>query len=177
MPGSSGRLALTAAPASTLRPWITLRQITDVNQQAVQDLRTTSAQERFVSTVAYTLREAERNPQDNPWLRAIYADEQPVGLVMVAWNFVPNPPHTAGPYFLWKLLIDQKHQGKGYGREAMRQVIDLVRADGASELLTSYVEGEGSPFGFFTKLGFVPRGDVDPEGEVLLRLPLTGDAS
>lgn len=151
---------------------ITLREITADNEQAVRALRTTTAQEQFVSTVAYTLREAERNPQDNPWLRAIYVDEQPVGLVMVAWDIVPDPPATAGPFFLWKLLIDHQHQGKGYGREAVHQVVDLVRADGATELLTSCVEGEGSPLGFYTELGFVPRGDVDPEGEIMLRLAL-----
>ena len=151
---------------------VTLREITPSNEQAVRALRTTTAQEKFVSTVAYTLREAQRNPQDNPWLRAIYANGQPVGLVMVAWNFVPNPPHTAGPYFLWKLIIDQEHQGNGYGRHAVEQVIDLLRADGAAELLTSYVEGEGSPAGFYAKLGFVARGDRDPEGEIMLRLAL-----
>jgi GNAT superfamily N-acetyltransferase len=151
---------------------VTLREITDDDEQAVRALRTTTAQEQFVSTVAYSLREAEQNPQDNPWCRAVYAGEQPVGFVMVAWDLVPQPPHTDGPWFLWKLLIDHQHQGKGYGREAVRQVIDLIRAEGATELLTSYVPGDGNPLGFYTKLGFVPRGDLDPEGEIMLRLSL-----
>ena len=151
---------------------ITLRDITEQNVEAVRALRTTTAQERFVSTVAYSLQEAARHPNENPWLRAIYAGEQPVGFVMVAWDFVPEPPHTDGPYFLWKLLVDHRHQGKGYGRQAVEQVIDLIRADGGKELITSYVEGEGNPLGFYTRLGFVPRGDRDPEGEVMLRLAL-----
>ena len=151
---------------------VTLREITAENEQAVRALRTTTAQEKFVSTVADTLSEAERSPNENPWLRAIYADEQVIGLVMVAWDFVPEPPHADGPYFLWKLIIDAQHQRKGYGREAMRQVIDLVRADGAAEIITSYVEGEGNPFPFYERLGFVSRGDLDPEGEIMLRLAL-----
>jgi GNAT superfamily N-acetyltransferase len=149
---------------------ITLREISDENEPAVRALRTTAAQERFVSTVEYSLREAERNPQDNPWCRAIHVGEQPVGFVMVAWDIVPAPPDRHGPFFLWKLLIDHQHQGKGYGREAVEQVIALVRADGAEELLTSCVDGEGSPLGFYTRLGFVPRGDLDPDGEIMLRL-------
>ena len=153
-------------------PTITLREITAENEPAVRALRTTTEQERFVSTVDYSLREAERNPQDNPWYRAIYASEEPVGFVMVAWDIVPRPPHTNGPWFLWKLLVDQQHQGRGYGREAVRQVVDLIRAEGATELLTSYVPGEGSPAGFYEALGFVPRGDRDPDGEIILRLPL-----
>lgn len=42
----------------------------------------------------------------------------------------------------------------------------------ATELLTSYVPGEGGPSGFNARLGFVPRGDVDPDGEIILRLDL-----
>lgn len=153
---------------------VTLREITEENAEAVGALRTTPAQERFVSTVAGSLREAERHPRENPWLRAIYADEQPVGFVMVAWDFVPEPPHADGPFFLWKLLIDHRHQGRGYGTQAVEQVIDLVRADGGTELITSYVEGEGNPYGFYAKLGFVPRGDRDPDGEIMLRRSLQG---
>ena len=163
--------APVAEPAS-LPVKVTLREIDEENRQAVLALRTRPDQERFVSTVAHSLAEAARHPDEHPWLRAVYAGEQPVGFVMVAWDFVPEPPHTDGPYFLWKLLIDHEHQGKGYGKQAVEQVMDLIRADGGDELITSYVEGEGNPFGFYAKLGFVPRGDRDPEGEIMLRRPL-----
>ena len=151
---------------------ITLHEITEQNVQAVVALRTSPAQERFVATVAYSIWEAEGQTNDHPWLRAIYADDRPVGFVMVAWDVVPDPPHTNGPFFLWRLLIDHEHQGKGYGRQAVEQVMDLIRAAGGTELLTSYVEGNGSPLGFYSKLGFVPRGDVDPDGEIILQRAL-----
>lgn len=132
-------------------------------------MRTTTGQERFLSTVAYSLLEAERNQQNNPWCRAVYAGEQPVGFVMVAWDIVGTPPDNDGPSLLWKLLIDHQHQGHGYGEQAVRQVRGLVRATGVTDLLASYVESEGNPFGFSTRLGFVPRGDLDPNGEIMLR--------
>ena len=44
--------------------------------------------------------------------------------------------------------------------------------DIATELLTSYHPGEGSPARFYAGLGFVPTGELDPAGEVILRLPL-----
>ena len=91
---------------------------------------------------------------------------------MVAWDFIAQPPHTDGPFFLWKLLIDREHQGKGYGRQAVEQVMGLVRAAGGTELITSYVEGEADPLPFYAKLVFVPRGDLDPEGEIMLRREL-----
>ena len=43
----------------------------------------------------------------------------------------------------------------------VRQVLDLVRSHGGTELLTSHVPGEGGPAGFYARLGFVPRGDLD----------------
>ncbi len=148
---------------------ITLREINEDNLQAVLALRRAPGQERFVSSVAYSLEEAEENPQGNPWYRAVYSDDQPVGFVMLSWNVEPKPPELNGPWFLWKLLIDEGHQGKGYGREVVRQVLELVRAHGGTELLTSHVVGEGGPAGFYERLGFVPRGDLDPDGEVILR--------
>lgn len=149
---------------------ITLREITEDNRDCVLTVRTTTDQERFVSTVAYSLREAAENPDGNPWFRAVYAGDEPVGLVMLSWDVVPRPPHINGPWFLWKLLIDERFQRRGYGQAAMRQIVEIVRENGGTELLTSYVPGEGGPSGFYARLGFAPRSDVDPEGEIILRL-------
>lgn len=89
---------------------------------------------------------------------------------MLSWNLVPGPG-LLGPYFLWRLLIDERHQRHGYGRAAMAQVIDLVRADGAAELLTSYQPGEGGPWPFYQRLGFAPTTEIE-DGEIVLRLDL-----
>jgi diamine N-acetyltransferase len=53
-----------------------------------------------------------------------------------------------------------------------RQIAELVRAQGAAELLTSYVPGDGGPAGFYQRLGFEPTGELDANGEVILRLRL-----
>ena len=77
-----------------------------------------------------------------------------------------------GPWFLWKLLIDERYQGRGYGTEVVRQISELVRDEGAMELLTSYVPEDGGPAGFYERLGFAPAGDLDVNGEVIMRLAL-----
>jgi diamine N-acetyltransferase len=148
---------------------ITLREITDDNSRSVLALRCTTDQERFVTSVADSLTEADEYPQANPWFRAVYASGRPVGFIMLSWNVEPQPPEINGPWFLWKLLIDHRHQGKGYGREVVQQIVDLVRGQGGTELLTSHVPGEGGPAGFYARLGFVPTGELDPEGEIILR--------
>lgn len=151
---------------------VDLVELTDDNASAVLALRLAPGQERFVTSVADSLDEAADNPRAKPWFRAVHAHGVPVGFVMLSWDVVPEPPALNGPWFLWKLLIDHRHQRRGYGREVVQHVTDLVRRHGATELLTSHVPGEGGPAGFYAKLGFVPRGDVDPDGEIILRLDL-----
>jgi diamine N-acetyltransferase len=151
---------------------ISLREITDQNRQAVVALRVAASQEGYVSTVADSLEEARGTPEGNPWYRAIYADGQPVGFVMLSWNVTPDPPRVIGPWFLWKLLIDERYQGCGYGREAVRLVAGIAHDQGASELLTSLVAGERSPESFYRRIGFVPTGEQDEKGERILALRL-----
>ena len=152
---------------------LTLRELTDANRDEVLALRLAPGQDRFVSSVAESIEEAAGYPQASPWYRAVYAGDEPVGFVMLSWDCVPQPPEIIGPWFLWKLIIDERHQRHGYGREVVRLVADLVRAEGGDELLTSHVPGgDGGPGPFYARLGFVPTGEVDPEGEIILRLDL-----
>jgi GNAT superfamily N-acetyltransferase len=151
---------------------VVLCEITDGNRDAVLALRVAAGQEKFVSSVRDSLREAAEYPQAHPWYRAVYVAGEPVGFVMLSWNVTPQPPEIIGPWFLWKLLIDERHQGRGYGAEIVRQIARLVGNNGGTELLTSYVPGDGGPAGFYERLGFVPTSELDPHGEVIARLTL-----
>ncbi|GAB2625230.1 GNAT family N-acetyltransferase [Streptomyces capparidis] len=151
---------------------VSLREITDDNRDAVLALRVAADQERFVGSVRDALADAAEYPHARPWYRAVHAGDEPVGFVMLSWNVEPRPPDIIGPWFLWKLLVDRRHQGRGHGAEAVRRVAELVRAEGASELLTSYVPLDGGPAGFYRRLGFVPTGELDGNGEVIVRLVL-----
>jgi diamine N-acetyltransferase len=154
---------------------VTLKEITGENLEAVVALHVAPGQEQFVSSVRDSLAEAAEYPHAKPWYRAIFASGKPtgpVGFVMVSWNAEPQPPEIIAPWFLWKLLIDQQHQGRGYGAAVVRHIAELVRAEGATELLTSYVPGDDGPAGFYQRLGFVPTGELDESGEVIVRLGL-----
>ena len=156
---------------------VTLEEITDENREAVLALRVAPGQEQFVSSVRDSLAEAAEYPHAKPWYRAVFAAGPagpvgPIGFVMVSWNVEPQPPEIIGPWFLWKLLIDERYQDGGYGAAVVRQIAELVRAEGATELLTSFVPGDDGPAGFYQRLGFVPTGELDESGEVIVRLGL-----
>jgi diamine N-acetyltransferase len=152
---------------------VTLRKITDQNRAAVLALGVPPEQQRFVGSVQDALDDAADYLQAKPWYRAVYADEEPVGFVQLSWNVQPQPPDIIGPWFLWKILIDRRHQGRGYGAEVIRQVAELIRAEGATELLTSYVPADDGPADFYRRQGFTPTGTTDATGEPMVRLPLT----
>lgn len=156
-------------PSST----VTLR---DIDADTVRDicrLAVAPDQERFVAPNAVSL--AQAHFSEDAWFRAIYADDTPVGFVMLEDR--PSEPL----YFLWRYMIDARYQRMGFGRRAMHLVLEHVRGrPGATCLITSVVPEAGGPQPFYESLGFRLTGDFD-DGEAVLRLDFTtpdaGDGS
>lgn len=154
-------------------PKVTLRPVDQNNLQAIHNLRLEEGQRRFIATNTRTLKQAEEAPE--AWLRAIYADDTPVGLLLLHDEHLRNPPREVGYYFLWRIMVDADHQRRGYGRKAVDLVTEYV-ADRphAKRLLSSYLPGEGGAEEFYQRLGFTPTGDkIDEDIEIELHLPQT----
>ena len=153
-----------------------LREITAGNRAELEALTVTPLQARFVRDVAGSLVEAAATPEAAPWSRGVYAGDTPVGIVLLSDGITAENmanPELLGPYYLWRLLIDRAHQGRGYGAATVRLVTDHLRAHrpDAAVLLTSCVRGEGEPYGFYLRQGFRDTGRTH-EGETVLELPL-----
>ncbi|MCX4966872.1 GNAT family N-acetyltransferase [Streptomyces sp. NBC_00654] len=151
---------------------VTLRAITDLNRPAVLDLRVAAGQESFVDGVVRSLRDAAEHPELAPWPRAVYAGERPVGFMMLADGVAEGNPDVPWPFYLWRMLIDGRFQGRGYGRAALDAAVAHLRSGpDARELVTSVVPGEGSPLGFYLRYGFAETGEMF-DHERVLRLAL-----
>ena len=148
-----------------------LGPVTQANKAEVLALRTHHSQRAFVAPMLDSFADAllpdiEDGAPVVPWMRAIEADGQTVGFVMLALA----TPHHPEPY-LWRLLIDRMHQRRGIASRALELVADEFRAMGDSTLLVSWAEGKGSPRDFYLAHGFEPTGRVvDGETEGRLRL-------
>ncbi|HEY1408245.1 MAG TPA: GNAT family N-acetyltransferase [Promineifilum sp.] len=143
---------------------VTLREVTSENLQDILSLEVKPAQKKFVASNAVSI--AEAHYEKKAWFRAIYADETPVGFLMLY-----DDPETTD-YFLWRFMIDKRYQGMSFGRRALKLLIKYVRnLPGATELLVSYYSADGSPEPFYTSLGFVHTGEVH-DGEKVMRLML-----
>ena len=63
-----------------------------------------------------------------PMPYAICNDDEIVGFIMLAFC-IPVPKEADGKdaYCIWRFMIDEKHQRKGYGRQAISIALDIIR--------------------------------------------------
>ena len=100
--------------------------------------------------------------------RAIYAGDEPVGFAM--WR------ERDGEVYLARLLVDHRHQGRGYGREAIRLVVEHARGLGACRhIRLSHVPSNEAVARLYAGFGFRHTGVVDEDGEVEMVLELAGN--
>lgn len=152
--------------------------VTDADRKAALGVRIGPGQDAFVADVATSLHEATEYPEACARYWTINDGDDVVGFLMLSdgipADVLAEDPTLVGPYFLWRLLIDERQQRKGYGSAALDALVAYVRTrPGAEALLTSAGQGEGGPQPFYERYGFVPTGEVH-DGEVVLRLDLAG---
>jgi RimJ/RimL family protein N-acetyltransferase len=166
----SDREAWLARPTSC--DHVALVEVTPDNLRDVLALETHRFQRRFVAPMDRSLAQAlvpeivKDGVAAVPWYRAIEADGEIVGFVMIA-DVSPVEPFP----FLWRLLIDRRHQRRGVGAKAIAALIEHVRSQGHPSLGVSWVDAPGGPRPFYERLGFVPTGEID-DGEIVARLDL-----
>jgi diamine N-acetyltransferase len=150
------RLPFGAMPDSSVS--VSLREVSDDNVSAVIGLAVSPDQTHFVAPNVKSLAQAFATTK--VWVRAVYADDVPVGFVMLSDD--ADKPR----YYLWRFMIDQDHQGRGYGRQAMALVHEYVRSrPGGDRIYLSYVPAPGGPEPFYRALGYEDTG-VEHGGEL-----------
>jgi diamine N-acetyltransferase len=155
---------------------VELRDIaTDADRAAVMTLRRAPGQERYLGSMASHFEDAAEEPRAKPRMWSVHDDDELVAFVMISDGIEALDDDLVGPYYLWRLLIDERHQRRGLGAATIDAVVEYVRdRPGADVLFTSCADGEGSPLGFYLRYGFVDTGQV-MWGEHVLALDLTED--
>ena len=149
--------------------------VTDADREAVLGLQRAPGQERFLGSMESHFEDAIADARAMPRMWSVHDGEQLVGFVMISDNIEVIEPDMLGPYYLWRLLVDARFQGRGYGAATLDAVVEYLRTrPGAEVLLTSCGQGEGSPQPFYEHYGFVPTGEMKWD-EVVLCLDLHRD--
>ena len=137
---------------------IELKEITPANYEEVLNLKVAEHQKSYVSTVAYSLAQAWVYKTAYPF--AIYENEKVVGFIMLGFY------QARKQYTLWKFLIDERYQNKGYGRKALQLAIDyLINTFDVTEIFTGVSLANETAKHLYTSIGFVATGVVEDNME------------
>ena len=146
---------------------VTLEEISANNIHAVLALDVLDTQKAtYPRSNAYSIAEGFFPSDDDPvWMRAICKDGEPIGFMMT--SEVPED----GDYFLWRMMIDAHHQGRGYGAAAMRLLIKRIKDNGnAHVLLLSHLKANADAGRFYESLGFSYTGKDLGNGDLEMSL-------
>ncbi|MBN1646385.1 MAG: GNAT family N-acetyltransferase [Spirochaetales bacterium] len=127
-------------------------------------LEVSEKQKECVASNAFSM--AQANFHSDAWFRGIFVNDEAVGFVMLKLD------HDKPDYYLWRLMIDRNHQGKGYGKLALDKIVEFLGQFPEAKVLRSSVDmGEASPLNFYLNYGFKETDEWD-NGEKVIRLKL-----
>ena len=143
---------------------ITLREITPQNWHQCINLSVAEDQKGFVAPNVYSLAQAKVYPSYTPL--AIYHDDEMVGFSL---HGIDPDDNEMG---ISRLMIDQRYQGKGYGRAALVQLIEMIRRDASLHAIYLSFEPENKTAeALYKSLGFEHTGEIEG-GELVMKLTL-----
>ena len=110
-----------------------LEKITGKNVWDILKLCVSEEQKNFVAGNDISIIEAYTAITGNGYAFpfGIYEDDTPIGFLMIGFDtddhWEDAPIIAKGNYNLWRLMIDEKYQNKGYGREAVKLALDFIK--------------------------------------------------
>ena len=149
-----------------------IRPVTKENWRRLIQLQVRDDQKGFVSSNVYSIAEAQFGlDYEGHWDLhpfGIYDDDEPVGFLMYGFNF-EHPRYQA---FIIRLMVDDKHQKRGYGRFGMEKMLEVFGADERIKHVgISYEPHNEVARKLYASLGFIETGEiVDEEMLALLRI-------
>jgi diamine N-acetyltransferase len=161
---------------------VTLHPITSDNFAECIGL-SPSAQQKTRSYVAENVVSIAQAYAEPWWIPlAVYAGETMVGFVMYGrwpqraysemWRDRPKP----GIDYICRMMIDERYQGQGYGKAALAEMIERIKAQGSCRAIELDYDRDNVAAGrLYTGFGFQPVEEND-DGEILARLEITGHA-
>ena len=168
---------------------IELKEITYENIEKILELKVAKHQEDFVSNNVYSIAEAYCSLKEDKYPHtalAIADGEETVGFLM--YEYCPSLPERddrdedneeeyfqdAPYYHLFRYMIGEQHQDKGYGRVAMEKLIEHMkgRPQGpADAIYICYSPPNVVAKKFYEAFGFEDTGQV-VDGEYITRLAI-----
>ncbi|PCJ15006.1 MAG: spermidine acetyltransferase [Candidatus Cloacimonadota bacterium] len=146
---------------------IQLKKINKDNWQSALKLEISQDHKSFVAPNLYSIAEAQFYPDMHVY--GIYNNQVMVGLTMYGTSKYPENDKIDERCWIWRLMIGQNHRQKGYGRQALKLIIEDIKSQGLDVLLLSTEPENIKAISLYKSLGFLPTGIVeDGEEEYIL---------
>ncbi len=161
---------------------IRLEAISGKNVWDILKLRVGEAQKSFVAPNDVSIIEAyiAITHHGHAFPFGIYDGDTPVGFCMIGFGtddeWEDAPAIARNSYNLWRFMIGERYQGKGYGREAMKRVLEFIASEpcGPAEYCwLSYEPGNAAAKALYQSFGFRETGEQDGD-EIIAALKLRG---
>lgn len=129
------------------------------------DLKVAESQKKYVANSAVMMARAYAYREQRSRAFVIYNDETPVGMGM--YHDCPE----LDAFDLSQLFIDERYQGRGYGKASTQLVLDAMQQDGKyNKVVLCYIEGNNAAKKLYENFGFV---EIDrDEDEIIMELIL-----
>lgn len=126
-------------------------------------LEVAEAQKHYVANSTVMLARAYAYREQRSRAFVIYDDETPVGMGL----YYDLPDLEC--YDLSQIFIDERYQGRGYGRAATKLILDAIKQDGKyNKVELCYIEGNDAAKKLYESFGFV---EIDrDEDEIIMEL-------
>lgn len=147
---------------------IELIDLTEDNMKQCFELKVASNQMQYIASNEDSWKTAKENEKVARTF-AIYCDDKMVGFTMFAFDEEYWDPNDR--YWLWRFMIDENLQGKGYGTAALQVIIQYFKEHGANNVRLSTKETNVTALSMYRKAGFCDTGEMNDE-EIVLELCL-----
>ena len=149
---------------------VRLEEINGKNVWEVLKLKVSEEQKAFVAPNDISIIEAyiavSHHGKAFPF--GIYDGEVPVGFCMIGFGtddeWEDAPAAARDSYNLWRLMIDERYQGRGYGKAAMALILDYIRSEPcgpAESCWLSYEPENQRAKALYASFGFRETGEFD----------------
>lgn len=143
---------------------VTFREITKDNLREAAHLKVAPGQEGFVASNEYSVAQSKFYPTWTPL--GIYDGDVMVGFLMYG-----KDEDGDGAYWIIRLMVDERYQGRGFGRAAMKALLRLLREKpDCGDIFLGYEPENTQAVALYRSLGFLETGRVEG-GEIVVRLP------
>jgi len=159
---------------------IRLEKINGKNVWEILELRVGETQKSFVAPNDVSIIEAyiALSHHGHAFPFGIYDGGTPVGFCMIGFgaddDWEDAPAIAKCNYNLWRFMIDERYQGKGYGRAAMNRILDFIAGEpcGPAEYCwLSYEPENTAAKALYASFGFRETGEWDGD-EIIAALKL-----